>query len=378
LVRSAAGGPVAQWLEPTAHNGLVGGSSPPGPTILRSLRATRDLLGAKSRSEHFTSPPVQLLIHEAFASVAVWDRNVARLSSALPHVLRELSVVDVFKKLDDAKAELNPFPFVVVEDILPEQICDGLLREMPPLDVLTHGEPPGDNKRFNFSYAEAAAAPGISRLWLDVLEQAISQTFLDRILRIFEPSIREFYPDFERRFGPVNRLVAVPRSKKKSRTPNNIMLDAQIAVNTPALTGGTSVRPAHLDRTDKIFVGLLYLRLPNDDSKGADLELLRPKDGQLLYGHQRMLPEDKTIHVRTVPYRRNTLVLFLNSPKSLHGVTPRQVTPHARYFINLVGETAKPLFEVETERHRSKSVAASLLGRIWSGIARERGERPSH
>ena len=25
-------GPVAQWLEPAAHNGLVGGSSPPGPT----------------------------------------------------------------------------------------------------------------------------------------------------------------------------------------------------------------------------------------------------------------------------------------------------------------------------------------------------------
>jgi hypothetical protein len=37
-VRFAAGsfhrcaGPVAQWSEPTAHNGLVGGSSPPGPT----------------------------------------------------------------------------------------------------------------------------------------------------------------------------------------------------------------------------------------------------------------------------------------------------------------------------------------------------------
>ena len=25
-------GPVAQWLEPTAHNGLVAGSSPAGPT----------------------------------------------------------------------------------------------------------------------------------------------------------------------------------------------------------------------------------------------------------------------------------------------------------------------------------------------------------
>src|SRR5262249_53922496 len=27
-------GPVAQRLEPTAHNGLVGGSSPPGPTMI--------------------------------------------------------------------------------------------------------------------------------------------------------------------------------------------------------------------------------------------------------------------------------------------------------------------------------------------------------
>src|SRR5215470_10282228 len=29
-----APGPVAQRLEPTAHNGLVGGSSPPGPTMI--------------------------------------------------------------------------------------------------------------------------------------------------------------------------------------------------------------------------------------------------------------------------------------------------------------------------------------------------------
>jgi hypothetical protein len=29
---SVGAGPVAQWLEPTAHNGLVAGSSPAGPT----------------------------------------------------------------------------------------------------------------------------------------------------------------------------------------------------------------------------------------------------------------------------------------------------------------------------------------------------------
>src|SRR5882724_2328804 len=30
--RQLAAGPVAQWLEPAAHNGLVAGSSPAGPT----------------------------------------------------------------------------------------------------------------------------------------------------------------------------------------------------------------------------------------------------------------------------------------------------------------------------------------------------------
>lgn len=39
-----ARGPVAQWLEPTAHNGLVAGSSPAGPTTVSlsySLKADR-------------------------------------------------------------------------------------------------------------------------------------------------------------------------------------------------------------------------------------------------------------------------------------------------------------------------------------------------
>jgi hypothetical protein len=33
-----AAGPVAQWLEPAAHNGLVAGSSPAGPTIFVFFR----------------------------------------------------------------------------------------------------------------------------------------------------------------------------------------------------------------------------------------------------------------------------------------------------------------------------------------------------
>jgi hypothetical protein len=216
----------------------------------------------------------------------------------------------------------------------------------------------------------------------------VSQHFLDRLLRLFGPSILDYFPDFEKRFAPIGELKAElrppsdpHRPRREVRRRGSIRLDAQIAVNTPALTAGTSVRTPHLDRTDKLFIGLLYLRLPEDDSQGADLELLKPKEeGKLVYGHQRLLPAEQTIHVRTIPYRRNSLVLFLNTPKSLHGVTPRGVTRHTRYFINLVGETAEPLFDVEVipseHSSRTKKRLFGLLNRMWNNPG-DRGARPA-
>ena len=60
-------GPVAQWLEPAAHNRLVGGSSPSGPTI-SPLKASvsrpvllikQILLGAAGILERLQVKPAQ-------------------------------------------------------------------------------------------------------------------------------------------------------------------------------------------------------------------------------------------------------------------------------------------------------------------------------
>ena len=51
-----------------------------------------------------------------------------------------------------------------------------------------------------------------------------------------------------------------------------------VAVNTPA-TAPKSVRGAHTDNARKAYVGLLYFRLPEDESTGGDLEIFRWKDG---------------------------------------------------------------------------------------------------
>lgn len=285
--------------------------------------------------------------------------------------------MDAFLKLDEAQIVDDPFPYAVIENVLPAELSDALIQEMPPIDVLTSGGAPGSNKRFNLSYAQALTAP-VSPLWCEMLRQSASQGFLDRLLRLFGPSIHSAYPDFEDRFGPIHKLRAVPRTKKtgnmdKTADMDSVAMDAQIALNTPALTPGTSVRPPHLDRLDKLFVGLLYLRLPQDDSTGADLQILTPIDARPTYGPQRMLPWESCRHVRTIPYRNNTLLLFINTPRSLHAVTPRQATRHPRYFINLVGEMPEPLFHVECTAPSPSTASpdrdrSSWLGRVWKGL----------
>ena len=52
--RRAPDGPVAQWLEPAAHNGLVAGSSPARPTSTPRFCRTLRLLGrASQRQQRF-------------------------------------------------------------------------------------------------------------------------------------------------------------------------------------------------------------------------------------------------------------------------------------------------------------------------------------
>ncbi|AMV26899.1 hypothetical protein VT84_21035 [Gemmata sp. SH-PL17] len=279
----------------------------------------------------------------------------------------------MFQRLDGARVIPAPFPHIVLHDVLDGDISAELVRQMPPLTTLTGGAQLGSNARFTLNAATALAAPDVSPLWKQIINEGMSQEFLDRVTRLFGPFIRAEFPDFATRFADPERLVARPRQAPE-RPLGAVGLDAQISGNTPALTGGTTVRGPHLDRTDKLFVGLLYLRLDGDDSDGGNLELYEAVDPEPTFAPKRLLTRDRVRLVKTVPYRRNTLVLFLNTPRALHGVSPRAATPHPRYFLNLVGEMTGPVFDV---RCQSPLPAAppvpetrGLIRRMWNGLVR--------
>jgi len=243
---------------------------------------------------------------------------------------------------EDVVAE--PFPYLVVRDALPEERCARLISEFPPLDVVSLGRPMGSNRRYSMSAPEALAAPEMPPVWRELIEQHISQEFLDGLMRVFGDHIKRLYPTFEEDHAPLHALrVGVRRVESDS----DVHLDAQISINTPVLEQPNSVRECHLDAPNKLFVGLFYLRTEDDDSTGGDLEISRWRRDTPRGLRGRMAYRTFTEVIETVPYARNTLILFVNSPLSLHGVTVRSRTKAPRLFLNLLGEVKSPLFTVD-------------------------------
>jgi hypothetical protein len=78
-------GPVAQWSELAAHNRLVGGSSPPGPTILiLCLLFLSDLEQKLSSAISMLDKNIGDFVHHPFSiSFAIASRAMRLRSAAL-------------------------------------------------------------------------------------------------------------------------------------------------------------------------------------------------------------------------------------------------------------------------------------------------------
>lgn len=238
----------------------------------------------------------------------------------------------------------EPFPHVIVPSAVDPALCDDLVERFPPTEVLSEGAPLGSNKRAGLSASQVVDNAAVDPVWRDFIAAHVGQAFLGDLVRLFGEQITATYPNFERDVAPLADLRVGIR-KVDDFTTADVLLDAQISINTPVTGPPSSVRTTHLDAPTKLFAGLFYLRRPEDTSTGGDLELLRYRSrprgfrGPMVYS-------TFVETVATVPYERNMLVVFLNSPTALHGVTVRSRTDVPRCFVNIVAEVERPLFDM--------------------------------
>ncbi|HMZ79686.1 MAG TPA: hypothetical protein PLL06_08295, partial [Acidobacteriota bacterium] len=187
----------------------------------------------------------------------------------------------------------------------------------------------------------------------------ISELFLRQMIQLFGTHLRAQYPDFEKTAGSLDLLRPGLRLVDDFQTAD-VLLDAQLAVNTPVTDMPSSVRRGHVDWPNKLFVGLYYLRHPGDTSQGGELELYRFA-GSRHRMHKASIEDQYIEVVKTIPYRSNTLVMFLNGIDALHGVTTRYLTPFPRCFFNLVAEVERPLFNLDQYQSRWWKRAKAMI-----------------
>lgn len=212
-----------------------------------------------------------------------------------------------------SKLETDPFPHVVIENALGESYYQRLLETRPSMWDILQGTMYRENQRIDLPTELAVSI--LHPVWREFCSYHSSRAFFDKAKAIF---------------GFANTEAT---------------LRCQPGVNTPTRTV-SRVRGPHLDNPRELYAGLFYM----PDDEGGDLEIYRWKSEEKRF-HGKLEVEDDCVElVKTVKYRPNTYVMFLNGPDALHGVTPRK-SDKPRFLVNVIADIRKPLFFVGHGRY---------------------------
>lgn len=238
--------------------------------------------------------------------------------------------LSVLQKATKADLNMDPFPYVVIENALPEPIFKQLLDEFPEQAVIDRG---GlfDGHTHRLLAPEVLGAKDIPGIWKEFFDFHVSDQCYREAIELLEPGLALFYP---------GRLDAIRKARTSVRNvrDSDIELDCQFVLNQP---NKETSRTIHLDNPRELYAMLLYVRPPEDTVGGGDLQIYRMRHDRVgMTGVREANPDDLEC-VKGVTYAANTLVLFLNTPKSFHGVSVRERGNCNRRSINIIAELPK-------------------------------------
>lgn len=206
-------------------------------------------------------------------------------------------------------------PHIVIHDALPQDIYDQLASEFPSDEIVMRGMKYEPNTRYQIS---AKVSGLLTEVWKEFVSYHTSQGFFNAV---------KVALNFD-----CDGIV-----KMRDKNNQGLVTDCQLSINTPPDKEST-VKGPHIDNQVELYAGLFYMRHPDDDSEGGDLELYNRKPDCPEYKPKEIIDQKYLEHVRIIPYKANTFVLFLNTPDAIHGVSPRKPTKYSRRFVNVIGE----------------------------------------
>ncbi len=263
--------------------------------------------------------------------------------------------LSILSRVSKADLVLDPYPHLVITDAIDPDVYAQLEHEFPNDDLILNGQVAKDTW-FDYPACKVVADERVSPLWREFFRYHTSKAFFTELIAVTGEQMLALRPDIERQAGrKLDDFVVGMRPGGRGdplADGADASMECQFYLNytqKPRI-----VRGPHVDRTSELFAGLLYFRRSDDDSTGADLNICQATAD--LYPNRHAvkistLPaevDDSQVRIiKTANYAANTLVLFLNSARSIHAVSPRTPTPVPRRHINFCCDVRFDLFEMK-------------------------------
>jgi hypothetical protein len=250
---------------------------------------------------------------------------------------------DIARFLSDVQPSeivATPYAHFVRESAISSLAYEQLAEAFPTPEVIVNNRDIRSNEAVRMAAKQVLGDRRIAQAWRAFFEYHTSAEYWRDVVRLFAPHFRREFPELEAGVGRAfEDWRVLPRGCAGDA---DVRLDCQFVLNTPVVRR-SSVKSAHIDLSDKVFSALFYMRDPRDNSAGGDLDIYHWRREPRFIKH-RVLHRDVEL-VRTVPYRANTYMCFVNSPRAVHGVSPRGTTSVPRRYINFIAELPIKAFE---------------------------------
>lgn len=224
----------------------------------------------------------------------------------------------------------DPYPHFVIEDALPDDLYDHLEREWPK-EQLLRTQPFDKGICYRLKADEMLKESVVPHVWKEFAEYHTSVEFFNEVKDIFGDIIPEI-PNIEKTLS----------ARGWDKGNDIIGTDCQAVMHKPI---DYSSRTPHIDNPREIYAGLLYMPFPDDNSTGGEFQI-HQAEGVIKEvnksGGREVSAYNQGKVVKSVPYKRNTFVMFCNnSSRSVHSVSPRVGATLHRRSVNIIAEFNK-------------------------------------
>tara|TARA_B100000674_G_C37861274_1_gene924924 strand:+ start:163 stop:1077 length:915 start_codon:yes stop_codon:yes gene_type:complete len=156
------------------------------------------------------------------------------------------------------------------------------------------------------------------------------------------PAIQEFmtaWQDFSDKAIPFIKSFKSFKNFKANiynEIAENLKLRSDIRAISPTNQSGTTCLGPHVDASGELVAGLIYLKDKNDSGHGGSLELYKLKETapSRFMSTKRRIPNKYIERTKVIPYERNIAIVFPNTSKAIHGVSPRDSANFDRRLIS--------------------------------------------